>query len=371
MTLKNALLAFRNAINILDKNLINLLAKRKQLSLNIAHTKVKNNYPVRDIEREQMLLKNLTILGEKHFLNKKYIESLFSIILEDSVLTQKKWIKKYNLNKYKLEKISFLGSFGSYSHLAAQKYAKKHSKILTDKIYKNFSDVITSVEQQQSTYAILPIENQSSGLIIEVYKLLQKTPLFIIGNIYIHANHCLLAKKYTPILKIQKIYSHIQPFKQCSKFISLFPNWKLSNTTSTSEAIQHVAKENDNTIAALGNESYGELNKLEVIAKNISNKRNNITQFIILAQKKTYITNKKTHLKTIILISKKNENCEKIIRNILHKNKITLLKLKYYVTSKVLLEKIFFIEIENIYCIKHILKQFTIEIKCIKILGCF
>ncbi|MBZ2279986.1 MAG: prephenate dehydratase domain-containing protein, partial [Buchnera aphidicola] len=69
-------------------------------------------------------------------------------------------------------------------------------------------------------YAILPIENNSSGAIEETLNILKNNNLYIVGEINVDINHCLLVVKNTKLNNIKTIYSHHQPFKQCSQFIN-------------------------------------------------------------------------------------------------------------------------------------------------------
>lgn len=375
MELKTHLLKLRHAISNLDKNIVKLLSQRKILSIKVANVKIQQNYPIRDIIREQTLLEKLITIGKKYSLDKKYIINLFKIIINDSVLTQTTWIEKNSHHSLlKSAKISFLGDIGSYSYLAAKKYAYNNFEYFIKKSYQNFSEIIISVENEQSDYAVLPIENTSSGLIREAYSALKNTSLFIVADIFINTNHCLLAKKSTQIPNIKEIYSHIQPLKQCSKFINYFPNWKLINTTSTTDAIKKISYYNDDTKAALGNKNYGTLYKLEVLAKNICNKNNNVTRFVILNKKNMNQINKNTSLIKIILIEQKMTEFTKIIKIILKKHNFAIHKLKLYVISQTSLEKIFFIEIKklkNSACIENLLENIHKKIKYIKILGVF
>ena len=66
------------------------------------------------------------LIGKKKFLSKNYIKEIFEKIINDSVIIQKKIQNNINIYKYfKIPKFSILGPKGSYSYIAALKYAKK------------------------------------------------------------------------------------------------------------------------------------------------------------------------------------------------------------------------------------------------------
>lgn len=97
---------------------------------------------------------------------------------------------------------------------------------------------------------MVPIENTSSGGINDVYDLLQHTSLSIVGELTIPIDHCVLVSTSTDADKIQTVYSHPQPFQQCSQYLSRYPHWKIEYTESTSAAMEKVAQANSPAVAA-------------------------------------------------------------------------------------------------------------------------
>lgn len=82
------------------------------------------------------------------------------------------------------------------------------------KIHRYFHQVETG----RADYAVVPIENTSSGAINDVYDLLQHTSLSIVGEMTVTIDHCVLVSGATDLNTIETVYSHPQPFQQCSKF---------------------------------------------------------------------------------------------------------------------------------------------------------
>lgn len=373
MLSKNDLLNFRHKINNIDKKIVILLEKRKKLVLDIAKSKIQNNQPIRDINREKNLLSNLANLGRKKNLNTNYIKRLFTLIIEESVLTQKTLLEEFKNQKNENKTvISFLGSEGSYSHLAASKYGKHNIKKIIRRKCSNFEEVIQSVKNNESHYAILPIENSCSGPINEIFNILKNINLFIVGEIYVDINHCLLAIEKIELNTIKKIYSHSQPFKQCSNFINQFPNWKIEYTNSTTDAMKKIIQGNEKTNAVLGSEIGSKIYKLKILCKNISNIKNNITRFICLS-KKPFKINSDQQLKTtiIFILKKETEEISKIIFSLKQKKIIVKILTFYDINKK---EKIFYLDIEKkISCntIQEIFNKIQRISKFIKILGCY
>jgi chorismate mutase/prephenate dehydratase len=211
---------------------------------------------------------------------------LFQLIIEDSVLTQQALLQQH-LNKTNPHsaRIAFLGPKGSYSHLAARQYAARHFEEFIESGCAKFADIFNQVETGQADYAVVPIENTSSGAINDVYDLLQHTSLSLVGELTIPIDHCVLVSGSTDLSKIETVYSHPQPFQQCSQFLNRYPNWKIEYTESTSAAMEKVAQANSPTVAALGSEAGGALYGLQVLERNLANQTQNITRFVVLARK--------------------------------------------------------------------------------------
>lgn len=375
MLSKNDLLNLRNKINDIDENIVDLLAKRKKLVLKIAESKIKNNQPIRDIEREKSLLTKLIKLGKKNNLDTHYITRLFQLIIEESVSTQKKILNNFcNYNKLHLSTFSFLGPKGSYSHIAASQYAERNFKTCIEKTCLNFEEVVKSVENNEADYAVLPIENSCSGFINEIFDILKKTNLFIVGEINVFINHCLLAIKKIELNKIKKIYSHSQPFEQCSYFINQFPNWNIQYTNSTADAMKKITKYNIITNAAIGSEIGSKIYGLKILSKNLANKKKNITRFILLSRKSvTFSSNIPTKTTLIFSTSQESGALAKVLL-ILQKKKLIMKKLTSKNIYKNPWEEMFYIDIQanlSSTLMKEALEKIKKITKFIKILGCY
>lgn len=286
MTTENPLLALRDKISALDEQLLALLAQRRELAVEVGKAKLASHRPVRDIDRERDLLERLIALGKSHHLDAHYITRLFQLIIEDSVLTQQALLQQHlnNTNPHSA-RIAFLGPKGSYSHLAARQYAARHFEHFIESGCAKFQEIFNQVETGQADYAVVPLENTSSGAINDVYDLLQHTSLSIVGEMTVPIDHCVLVATSTDLEQIETVYSHPQPFQQCSQFINRYPHWKIEYCESTAAAMEKVAQAKSPRVAALGSEAGGALYGLQVLERNLANQTQNITRFVVLARK--------------------------------------------------------------------------------------
>lgn len=80
----------RKNIDSIDNKIIELLAKRKDLIKKIAEIKKELNKPVIDQEREQQVIKRIMEKAKESGLDRKFVTSLYNIILENSRNEQEK-----------------------------------------------------------------------------------------------------------------------------------------------------------------------------------------------------------------------------------------------------------------------------------------
>ena len=105
--------------------------------------------------------------------------------------------------------------------------------------------------------------------------------------------------------KIKAIISHPQALAQCSDYIErTFGNVNLIEETSTSAAAKRVKESEDDSVAAIANETAAEIFNLKIVEKSINDEKDNKTRFIMLARKTTKPTG---FDKTSIAFSTKNE----------------------------------------------------------------
>ncbi len=84
----------RKKINIVDSEIIKLLAKRRDLSREIIRLKNESQSTIRDKAREKELLTQLVELGKKEGLDSDFVTKVFHEIIDDSVKLQNKILNR-------------------------------------------------------------------------------------------------------------------------------------------------------------------------------------------------------------------------------------------------------------------------------------
>ncbi|MGK9174664.1 bifunctional chorismate mutase/prephenate dehydratase [Yokenella regensburgei] len=375
MTSENPLLDLRSKISALDEKLLSLLAERRELAVEVGKAKLASHRPVRDIDRERDLLERLIELGKSHHLDAHYITRLFQLIIEDSVLTQQALLQ-HHLNKINPHsaRIAFLGPKGSYSHLAARQYAARHFEQFIESGCPKFQDIFNQVETGQADYAVVPLENTSSGAINDVYDLLQHTTLSIVGELTIPIDHCVLVSGSTDLQTIETVYSHPQPFQQCSQFLNRYPHWKIEYTESTSAAMEKVAQAGSPHVAALGNEAGGALYGLQVLERNLANQTQNITRFVVLARKAIEVSDQVPAKTTLLIATGQQAGALVEALLVLRNHNLIMTKLESRPIHGNPWEEMFYLDIQaNLHApdVQKALRELTAITRSLKVLGCY
>ena len=134
-------------------------------------------------------------------------------------------------------------------------------------------------------YGVLPVENTSAGVFNEVYDLLLRTKLNIVGEEVFQIQHCLLAIDVVPLSKIRRVLAQWQALAQCSRFLAQLENCHKEPMADTAMAVRKVNEDQDLSQAAIASEEAARIYGLKVLERNITDQPENLTRFIVVAPK--------------------------------------------------------------------------------------
>ena len=220
----------------------------------------------------------------------------------------------------------------------------------------------------------MPIENTSSGGINDVYDLLQHTSLSIVGEMTVPIDHCVLVNGTTTLETIETVYSHPQPFQQCSQFLSHYPQWKIEYTESTSAAMEKVAQANSPTVAALGSEAGGKLYGLQVLEHCQANQTQNITRFLVLARKSVNVSDQVPAKTTLLIATGQQAGALVEAVLVLRNHNLIMTKLESRPIHGNPWEEMFYLDIQaNLESLpmQKALKELSGITRSMKVLGCY
>ena len=215
---------FRDEINDIDRKIVEDLAARFSLVQQVLSEKESAQLTLRDKKRETELLGEVVKIGRTRGLDSYFLTRVFQEIIDYSLKLQKSRLLETHNGKAKPEiiRVAFQGIEEAYSHLASRKYFSQYLDRVTFRPCATFAEVIESVEDGEADYGVLPVENTTAGSINEVYDLLLRTRLSIVGEEIYEIVHCLSAVSDVSLANIRRIYSHPQALAQCSNFLG-FP----------------------------------------------------------------------------------------------------------------------------------------------------
>lgn len=271
-----------------------------------------------------------------------------------------------------IKKILYLGPEGSNSQLAAGVFENK-LKIDTEMI--PVSTITKAIEildsEDDSTAAVLPIENSIEGIVRETIDNLIQTgaDVFIQAEITVPICHCLIAKGKKE--EIKTIVSITQAVAQCKKYIAdNFPkDIGIILYSSTSGAAKYI-KDKDNSFASISNELCAGLYGLNVIEKDINDVKDNKTRFILVA-KKNLCKEKKSRTSISFTTENKPGALLKILE-IFKNNNLNLIYLESRPSKKKFGEYIFYADIDKGFeDIKEVLEEVNKNCGYYRLLGSY
>ncbi len=272
---------YRKTIDEIDKELINLFEKRLDTVENIVKYKQENNLKIYNKQRElEVLQKNLTRLQNPKYTD--YASDFLTAMMDISKDYQSEFM---GLTETPLSKtdiiVGFQGVPGSYSEEALIKYFTDDCKT---QHYTEFKDVFEALKYGYIDYGVLPIENSTTGSITQNFDLLKQYGYYIVGETSIKIQHHLLGISGANTAELTKVFSHPQGFEQCTQFLNTIPKCEQVAYHNTAISAKFVRDSGNLQNAAVGSIRAAQIYGLEVLEENISNAKENVTRFIIVAK---------------------------------------------------------------------------------------
>jgi chorismate mutase/prephenate dehydratase len=272
----------RRALDDLDKVILHALGERARLTRDIASAKTDGDHPLHDGEREAALLAHRSAYGERLGLDPGLVLRIYHEILEDSVRRQREWRRTPDAEGPPLA-VAYQGTEGAYGHEAAVRHFGVERRPVGFKAFRSFRETAEAVQRGDAQRAILPLENSTAGSVHEVYDLLFRLNLAVVGEEVLEIKHCLLAPPGATLEGITRVHSHPQALAQCSEFLAEFHDVETEAAANTALAAARVAEHRDPTQAAIASADAGDRHGLAILARDIANQAVNLTRFVVVA----------------------------------------------------------------------------------------
>jgi len=318
----------RLKINQLDAELLQALAKRKELVSGVIADKIRAGQPIRDVDREQALLSRLVKDGTQLDLSPQFILDIYHKILDDSVRQQYTHsLKRENHELSKELTIAHLGDTYSYSYLAVQRHFANYAMPFVGRGFDHFREIFNAVNKQECHLGLLPFENTTSGTINEIHDLLREFQLYIVGEESVAVRHCLIGFPKTKLHELKNVYSHPQALAQSGAFLQKHPNLHANFYSSTSTAVNFIKEQGEKSNAAIASREAAMHSGLSILAEDIGNQAENYTRFLVLARNPVKVPNNLPAKTTIIFTTEQKAGALVDVLTVFKEHNINMSKL--------------------------------------------
>lgn len=176
---------------------------------------------------------------------------------------------------------AYLGSPGSFSHIAATQYLGSDAKMSAK---PSFRAIFEAVAGDEAQYGVIPLENSLTGSIHENYDLLLEYDLKIVGELFLRIIHYLIAAPGTRMEDIRQVYSSEPAIQQCRAFLDRHSHWRIDTVTATAGAVRQLREQPAKRQAAIGSREAAEYYGMAVVAEGIETNPRNFTRFVIVGK---------------------------------------------------------------------------------------
>ncbi len=284
----------RVKLDEVDRQIVDLYKQRMALSVQVAESKMRSNRPIRDAQREKQKLESVKSMVEKGY-DKKNVEELFRMLMSASRKYQYHLMNKQNYGTCRIPfqevetlpvedcRVVYTGVEGSFAHQATVKYFG--SQVSSFHV-PTFEESMNALSGGRADFAVIPIENVSTGVVADVYDLLVKCDNYIVDEMDLPVEQSLLVLPGTKLEEIDTVFSHPQGISQCSKFLNEHKEIKAIERSNTALAAKMVAEEGIRNHAAIASRIAGELYGLETLISPLNHNLANMTRFAIISNRK-------------------------------------------------------------------------------------
>jgi chorismate mutase/prephenate dehydratase len=256
----------RTDIDRVDKELVTLLNRRAELSLQIGQVKQKQGMEVWSPAREDEVVAR-ALAASRGPMPPETLQLIFRELLSSSRSLQRPL------------RVAFLGPKYSYSHLAA---VAKFGEAVEHVPVGSIAAVFEEVNRRHVQFGIVPLENSTDGRIVDTLDMFVRLPsLKIRAEVKLRIHHCLIGRCEWG--QVQRIYSKAQALSQCRHWLGKnVPQARIVDVVSTAVAAEMAQREEFG--AAVASAAAAAAHNLNVLAANIEDQPHNITRFAVISE---------------------------------------------------------------------------------------
>jgi len=258
------LLALRQQIDSVDRDLLDLLNRRAGLALEVGELKKREGSVVFRPEREAQVIDGLKALNP-------------GPLQSDSVAPIWREIMSACRALETPTRVAYLGPAGTFSEEAAFGF---FGSSLVRLPCASIDEVMHATTSGAADFGVVPVENSTEGVVARSLDLFLTTPLFIIGETSLIVRHNLL-RRDDDLADISAICAHPQALAQCHRWLSHhLPDAERRPVSSNAEGARLAGQ--DRRLAAIASQRAAGEYGLHIVAPAIQDDPHNRTRFAIV-----------------------------------------------------------------------------------------
>lgn len=241
------------------------------------------------------------------------------------------------------DRVGYQGTNGTFSEIAAVRYFAGQD--IEPVGYKNFPSILKDVSSGVLDYAVLPVENTTTGIISRTYDLFKDYDIHAVGEINVQIAENLIVVPGTKMEEIREAYSHPEALSQCQGFFEKHPQIKAMAWQDTAKSVEYVKECNDHSKAALASWRAAEYYEMESLEEHVQDLETNMTRFLVVTNKDIVV--KDANKVSMMIVIESRPGSLYNILGILAKKGINITKLESRPIPGKIFEYLFYIDFEG------------------------
>jgi len=261
-----ALLALRDQIDAVDRELLGLLNRRASLAQSVGEIKKHQGSMVFRPEREAQVIQGLKARNAGPLLGDNIAPIWREIMSACRALETP-------------TRVAYLGPAGTFSEQATLGY---FGSSIVRVPCGSIDEVFRVTSSGAADFGVVPVENSTEGGVARTLDLFLATPLFIIGETSLFVRHNLL-RAQNNLDGIETIVAHPQALAQCQGWLNQhLPHAERRPVASNAEGARLAAL--DPKLAAIASDRASSEYGVHIVSPAIQDDAHNRTRFAILTQ---------------------------------------------------------------------------------------
>ncbi len=258
------LLALRQQIDALDRELLALLNRRAGLALEVGELKKHQGSPVFRPEREAQVIEGLKAA------NAGPLQASSIAPIWREVMSACRALETPT-------RVAYLGPAGTFSEEAALSY---FGSSITRVLCASVDEVFQRTTAGAADFGVVPVENSNEGVVTRTLDIFLTTPLFVIGETSLLVKHNLMRREDS-LQGIEAVCAHPQALAQCHNWLSNhLPQVERRPVASNAEGARLAAQ--DGRLAGIAGARAASEYGLHVLAPAIQDDAHNRTRFAVV-----------------------------------------------------------------------------------------